>query len=216
LAVADENRLIYCDVDADEILKFLREYRFHEKARDLRPDLIRGYIEAQNRNGELRRWNVGVITRKASAAEERLDLGPGVHVPLLRRSRVADIGGDQYANLGVIMSNADMVADLPVERETAARTKSADLQKMRPKPNGPGLLLLYPIDRKSEPAASQASASKLPRRPLDAVEHVLGVGLVFPRSSVETPQRYKTVDLSRVDREELEVEPEETEEEDAA
>jgi len=42
------------------------------------------------------------------------------------------------------------------------------------------------------------------------VEHIIGVSLVFPDSKTPTPQRYKTVDLSRLVREE----PEWPEEED--
>ena len=42
---------------------------------------------------------------------------------------------------------------------------------------------------------------------MNAVANLLGVGIVFPKASHETPQRYKTVDLSRVEREELQVEP---------
>lgn len=42
------------------------------------------------------------------------------------------------------------------------------------------------------------------REPLEAVEHLIGIGLAFPKTNDLTPQRYKTVDLSGVEREEEE------------
>ena len=156
-----------------------------------------------------------MISRRIKTGDDVLELASGLRVPLLNRSRLGDIGADVYANLGVIMSNADMAADLEVPREIAARSKPSELQELRPKPNGPGLLLLYPIDKDSRPAHEPGEgtpAARL-RRPLEAVEHILGVGLIFPKTARETPQRYMTVDLSRVEREELEVEPEEDDDE---
>ena len=34
------------------------------------------------------------------------------------------------------------------------------------------------------------------REPLDSVEHVMGVAMVFPKPKTDTPQAYKTVDMS--------------------
>jgi Z1 domain len=214
----DDGRVIYCNVPSVEVVRFLRDYAFHPKSLELRGDLLRGYIEAQNRNDELGTWNVAVITRRAHEGDEPLELTPDLRVPLLNRSRIGQIGANEYANLGVIMSNADIVADLDVPREAAAKLRPAALQEMRPRPNGPGLLLLYPIDRDSQPArepGAETPASRV-RYPLKAIEHVLGIGLVFPVPARETPQRYMTVDLSKVEREELEVEPEVEDEEEAS
>jgi len=214
----DDGRIIFSDVPSSEVLQFLRQYGFHPKSHQLREDLLRGYVEAQNRNGELLAWNVAVISRRPREGDTLLELASNAQVPLLNRSRLGEIGAEDYANLGVIMSNADMAADLDIAREAAAKLLPAQLQRLRPRPNGPGLLLLYPIDRDSSPAHEPGISTPLSRvrHPLRAAEHILGVGLVFPKAERETPQRYMTVDLSRVEREELQVEPEEEDEEEAA
>jgi hypothetical protein len=62
--------------------------------------------------------------------------------------------------------------------------------------DGTGLLALYPISKDSEPRRGQA------RTKLEAVEHVLGVGLVFPTSDSEGSVDYYTADLSTEEREE--------------
>ena len=57
--------------------------------------------------------------------------------------------------------------------------------------DGSGLLLLYPISRHSKPIRGSVKT----RVALDAVEHVLGVGLVFP----ETRSRTANVDYVTAD-----------------
>ena len=39
--------------------------------------------------------------------------------------------------------------------------------------------------------------------PLDAVEHMMGIAMVFPKAKEETEQAYVTADLSNVEREEI-------------
>lgn len=206
-------QVLFRGVSVRHVLQFLEDYNFHPRSQELRSVLLCGYIDAQVREGSLGRWNVGVITRSSATGIESFEIGPGINIPLLNRSRLK-FGPDDYANLGVIMSNVDIVADLTVEREVAARSKPAALQAMRPA--GLGLILLYPISRASRPRQDDdpgARRSRRPRAPLDALEHLIGVGLVFPRAVKPTPQRYVTVDLTGVEREEPELPQDEDEEE---
>ena len=100
------------------------------------------------------------------------------------------------ANLGVIMSDVDRVIDLNIPKSALKDKKPAELQSMRPA--GVGLLLLYPISRDSPPISETDK-----RESLDAIDDVLGVGIVFPKSSHPTAMRYKTNDLSKGVRETL-------------
>jgi hypothetical protein len=58
-----------------------------------------------------------------------------------------------------------------------------------------GLLVLYPIDKNSQP-----KPEKKTRAPLNTEEHVIGVGLVFPetRDGDSTVEKYISADLSGV------------------
>ena len=62
------------------------------------------------------------------------------------------------------------------------------------------LLLLYPIDKDSESTGQGGN-----RTALRAVDHVVGLTLVFPAARRLTPQSYLTADLTRINepREEL-------------
>jgi hypothetical protein len=81
------------------------------------------------------------------------------------------------------------------------------------RPIGTGLLLLYPIDKDSVPMRGERILRRGIRRPLEAVEHLIGVAFAFPKASKPTPQGYKTADLSRIARDEEEELPEDEEEE---
>jgi hypothetical protein len=63
--------------------------------------------------------------------------------------------------------------------------------------------LVYLIDRDS-----QARLSSRTRTALEAVDHLVGVALLFPRAANAAAQSYKTADLSGYAQEVLEYEPE--------
>jgi hypothetical protein len=73
-----------------------------------------------------------------------------------------------------------------------------------------GLLLLYPISKDSAPDETESPM----RKPLEAVEHLLGVAMVFPGvpQDEDTPRKYKSVQLpilfEDVEKEELPAEEE--------
>src|SRR5690606_31006788 len=74
-----------------------------------------------------------------------------------------------------LMSRKDGVVDLPGDH---SRATEKDLMHLRTQVAlDTGLLVLYPIDKDSEPATARAAET---REPLAAEEHAIGVGLVFP------------------------------------
>jgi Z1 domain len=202
-----EGRTLLPDVDVGLILQFLDRYRFHENAYDLRRDPLKDYIAAQNRLDDLKRWNVVVMERQAGDLGT-VEIGLTGEVGLMNRSRM-DIM-QQHANIKSLMSKVDRVADVGVSRTGLAGRSEDELQDMRP--DGVALLLLYPIAKDSTPL--RPIVGKQRRVGLDAVEHVIGVGMVFPeaKNGKLTPQSYMTADLSGVEREEEEVDLDEGEE----
>jgi Z1 domain len=199
--------IIFRDVPVEFIFKFLREYKFHEDSIVLQERLIREYIEAQNEDGELTIWNVVIVGGRRTDQVAGIDLGLREPIPLLNRTKYIIGPPKDYANLKAIVSPPDRTVDINIEKEVQAEKEAASAA-VRPA-GSPGLLLIYPIAKDSAVIRKETQKGGL-REPLDAVEHIIGVSLVFPDSTNPTPQRYKTVDLSRLVREE----PEWPEEED--
>ena len=84
------------------------------------------------------------------------------------------------AVIGTLMSKPDRVADLIPASEVKQGTTDNQLQALRDA-DGHGLLLLYPIDKDSEPKADTEH-----RVALDAAGHLLGVAFSFPQADPKT------------------------------
>lgn len=195
-------------VPAEPIKQFLNTYRFHQNHADsdLNPATMCAYIDAQLERGALAQWNVVVIGR-SDQPYGTIDLGCGVIANKIARAKL-NIAGLPHANIKALMTKIDRVADLP-DLDGKGEKGDAWLQQQRPK--GIGLLVLYPIDSESEPAKRKKPAlPKNPRISLDAVDDVIGVGIVFPNADDDpTPQSYIAAFAQPPDLEDAEQEMEE-------
>jgi hypothetical protein len=217
------NNRLFLGIPALHILEFLKNYNI-ERSGEMEPALIQKYITAQNKQGALGSWTVGIVGLKESSAAGIMDITPNLVVPLITRSRLKTLNSvENIANLGVLTSKVDLVADVPqIAQAEVQKRSTADLIQLRhDQGKTDGLLLLYPIAKDSRPRRADASADDRPsfkegeqkiRVPLNAAEHLIGLSIVFPPTSMLTPQSYVTADLSKVDREELEISEEEAEE----
>lgn len=206
---AQGSRWIFQQVPVSCIIDFLNAYQFHEDHDDLKPNLLLKYIQEQNKKGNLNFWNVGIISQQHESSLGSIDLGLSEQVPLINRSKLRMRGaGDEHANIKALMSRVDRVADLFNLSAEKLRGDDDALQDIRnDQLNGVskvGLLLLYPISKDSRPERPPASGKVASRAPLDAVEHIIGVGLVFPdaQQGQDTPVSYMSADLSGVPQEE--------------
>jgi hypothetical protein len=169
-------RVIWKGISADLIKQFLNKYKFHEKSRDLDRDLIVGYIENQNKLGALTSWNVVVMGRGSGDERDTLYMGHRVKVRRVNRSRLK-IGDANTANIKALMSQQDIMADqkdfsfgnMDAEEVFVERAKTSD--------GNAGLLLLYPISPVSTPMRGGPDSDRVP---LEAVDEVIGVAMVFP------------------------------------
>lgn len=186
-------RWLFRDVPVDAVVEFIRMYRFHEAHADLDRDLLTSWILKQvDENGELERWNVAVMgsTRRVytlSDGEEvelgTVDLGLPEEVLLINRAPMANSREDE-ADIKALMSKPDRVVDVEgIDRSEARGMSEPQLQKQRP--SGKGLLLIYPISKDSVPMGGKRAVGT--RKEMNAVNNLIGVGLVFPdtRSGVE-------------------------------
>lgn len=187
-----EGRYVFRDVPNEAVIDFLSTYKFHKKSPETDADLITAYIRKRIAAGSLRRWNIAVIGNPGGNGG--FTFHDGVTVGRNMRARVAGTSSDpDFADIKTLMSRRDAAVDL--SGDTAKLTEKEIMDARRLQLPDTGLLVLYPIDKTSEP-----SPSKVRRAPLNAEEHVIGVGLVFPkpRDTDSTVKKYISADLSNV------------------
>ncbi|WP_233478013.1 Z1 domain-containing protein [Streptomyces calvus] len=186
-----EGRFVFRDVPYDVVTDFLASYRFHEKSPENDADLISAYIRKRVASaGSLRRWNVAVV---GNPHGEPFAFTPDVVVGRSVRARLADTLGPGSADIKTLMSRRDAAVDL--SGDASKLTEEDIMRERQTQLPDTGLLVLYPIDKTSEP-----NPPKKTRKALAAEEHVIGVGLVFPkpRNGDSTVEKYISADLSGV------------------
>jgi hypothetical protein len=193
----DRVAVLFRDVRVDRILQFLKEYRVHSDSPDLNGSLLQAYITKELALDKLQRWTVAVMSDRATPGNEFASVALG-GIAFKRVSRAALIKSPpERADIKTLMSKEHRVVDLDILPAKARARGENDLVELRNRDaayRDRGLLLLYPIDPKSEPAQANLES----RRSLDAYNEVIGLGLVFPESS-GSKDNYVSVDLSGVD-----------------
>ncbi|GLW98209.1 Z1 domain-containing protein [Microtetraspora sp. NBRC 16547] len=208
----ESGRFIFRDVPYDLVVDFLTRYRFHEKSMECDANLLIGYIKKRVRSaGSLRRWNVAIVGNPMEDDDAAFEFASGVTVQRITRARLDPRSPGEpesgFADIKTLMSRRDAAVDLNGEtgKLTEQEIKS-ERQKQMPET---GLLVLYPIDKVSAPPPRE----KQRRAPLNADEHVIGVGLVFPQPRDEDSSiEWISADLSGVEIEEEDLSPIEAEE----
>ncbi len=167
---------LFLNVPAEIVLAFLGEYEPHHTHRNLARNFITEYIAKSAAPGQpLSHWSVFVV--QGQGADSESSLGFLGRVSTVIRSAEAHAGED--ASIKALMSRSDVLVDL-VGKGISFRDQSWDeLKALRSQHGGMPLLLLYPIEAKSEPR-KRSGDSKKPRVALDAAYDVLGYGVVFP------------------------------------
>lgn len=193
--ILDSGSVLFRDVDADDVLTFLSDYHVHKDSPDLDAELIAKYVVKQRRKNRLDKWNLAILAAEPGKEKGFVRLG-GFDFGRIVRSQLKDDGLER-ADIKTLMSKDHRAVDFipkTVARKLSegalmdARDKDATVQRK-------GLLLLYPIDPVSEPLEQNKDS----RKPLNAVEDVIGVALVFPGAADDTSpvaQTYVSVDLT--------------------
>ena len=108
-----------------------------------------------------------------------VDLGLADRVPAVNRAPLID-PPKGTANIKALLSHDDWFADLDPEDVKAL----GDLAKDDPRgvrrklSDGRGLVIVYPISKDSIPM--RAASGTRSRRDMQAADHLLGIGLIFP------------------------------------
>jgi hypothetical protein len=185
------------------VTDFLKSYQIHPNSRSLASNLLIDYIRDQNTYGRLRSWNIVIrgVTGRNRRKRETIHLG-GFEVPLLERARRKI--PTEHAHIGVLMSRGDIGADLKRQTDQIKKQKATALRNAREEDMpGVGLLLIYPISKDSQPGKGNGENNK---DLLDAVEHVIGIGIVFPPvvEGSRGEKNYVTIDPLKLDQDEFE------------
>ncbi len=174
-------------VDPAEVKRFLNAYRFHPDHTELDGERIVAWLAKRVASGlPPLGWNVAVAGRASARirnADGETDLGsiefaPGIEVACVNRAQMAATARTDRADIKSLMSRQDSIIDLPGEQVPDGESDLALLREDRAA--GHGLLVLYPISAASIPMKNPKGRAV--RKPLDAVDHLLGVGIVFPRT----------------------------------
>lgn len=175
---AQDSRTVLRDIPVALVRDFVDGYKFHDDS-EVTSELVIKYIDGQAKHGALRQWNVAVMGLKN--ANNTLPLGLSQDSPLISRSKLARSSTQRRAVIGTLMSKSDRVADLVPAADVRPETPDTELQQIRDE-DGRGLLVLYPIDKDSQPKKGAESN----RQPLEAVDHLIGVALCFPTAKPGT------------------------------
>ncbi|WP_368795729.1 Z1 domain-containing protein [Kocuria sp. CPCC 205258] len=190
-------RFVYRGVPYEDVLRFLDSYAFHPDATEGRAKLLKEYIDKRVVHANaLRRWNLVLLGNAPTADEMNFSFSETAVVGLVNRAKLKVSDQDPYfADIKTLMSRHDAVADLPTA--TPGMSEKEIVAHRRKNASDIGLIVLYPIDKDSRPAPGREDR----RLPLGAPEHVIGVGMVFPRPSGAddaVEYEYVSADLSRV------------------
>ncbi|WP_243058316.1 Z1 domain-containing protein [Nocardioides sp. SR21] len=181
-----DSRVIMRDVPVDLIRRFIRDYAFHPDS-EMTSDLLLKYIDGQAKCGALQVWNIAVMG--IQKPKSTVPLGLDAESALITRSKLKRPSTGTRAVIGTLMSKPDRVADLLPAASVTTATTDEELQAARDE-DGRGLLVLYPIDKRSEPKASTKG-----RVALDAVGDLLGAAFCFPTAA----QNSEAADTIQVD-----------------
>ncbi len=151
------------------------------------------YINRSRAKNELSVWNVVVVSPPDSALGE-IDLSGASNFKLVSRSKYDRFVDDMSADIKALISENDVVADMP-QIASLSHGEGQELllqRRFRDDVAGPrGLLLLYPISKNSMPTTPTSTS----RAPLEAVANVIGMAVVFPQTD-ETSIKYVTAKLA--------------------
>jgi Z1 domain len=192
---------VWRGVPASLVLDFLGRYRVDAETRSISIPLMQKYIERSIGVGELVSWTIAVRGRENLDSKlGSTDWGiPGGEVPQISRSRIGNSD-----SLGVITDNVagdegtgftpDQLKEVEVklaEVKSAGKTLSRNQAARQVRPPEEGLLLFYPISRRSNPKAEDDERGN--RRPLygdpegrDACD-LVGIAISFPQSRQPQP-----------------------------
>lgn len=189
------DKVLFNDVPTNLIRRFFQKYKVHSDHKELSAELLIDYITKMEDVFE--NWNVGLFQPGNGECADR-SLGPVDSPRLVNRAAIDDKNPDS-ADIKALMSTRDIIFDCVQPLPTNIEQSWAKLKEERQKQLGAvPLLLLYVINKES-----RAKSTSKNRVDLDAEEHILGFGIVFPKTN-SSDGDYISVDLDEPSADEIE------------
>ncbi|UWX97744.1 Z1 domain-containing protein [Arthrobacter zhaoxinii] len=166
-------------LSADEVSRFFANYQTHKNQTNMPGDFISEWITQKANHTE---WNVAVMgLKEESTTLGSLDIVPGLSVPAVNRAPLASSSAGE-ANIKALLSLSDYVADISTAiTGQQSELDSAAFQKLRKThAGGRGLLIIYVVSANSVPTRAPKAGQPPVRRAMEAADHMIGVGVVFP------------------------------------
>lgn len=118
----DNNYTLWRGVSTYNIKGFLSRFKVHPNLKNASPENILRFIEKKNLNGELREWNIGLITKRNGKA---FPINQNISVNLIDRTPSSESSNDlYYINKSHIISPDDEFIDLSDDELRQAREAS--------------------------------------------------------------------------------------------
>lgn len=166
---------IVSGVDVADVRRFLSQYQVYETHRTMERSLLLDYIaRVEQDDSSLSNWNVAVISGDSRNVSE-LPIGQIGVVRCVTRSPLQD--SKDIASIKALMSKQDLLADMDQLPSAISGMRWEAIKRHRELHRMPPLLLLYPIDRRSEPKDERTRQT---REPMNASLDVMGLGILFP------------------------------------
>jgi hypothetical protein len=176
--------IVWRGVEFDEIANFLGTFRFHPNAQFFSE--ITAFLQWYREHGQeagYGAWNV-------VAAGNKLVEGRGWKLPsgdigMISRSRVPKRSSNGAVSVGVLRDPRDLLADAQLGETMPPKRLTNELVSEMRAQGGVGhvpQLLLYLIDKDSEPRDQDIAGDGEDREPLRAAEHIVGISIWLPGS----------------------------------
>ncbi|MDY0287345.1 MAG: Z1 domain-containing protein [Sphaerochaeta sp.] len=170
------NNYIFEDISFEDLDSFMTEYQFHENSLGLDKDLLRSFISKARAKGYLTKWNLVLYSVAGQKGDCEL-FEPLFNHPVnyLNRGQIIDVEG--RVNLKAITSRGDILCDTEIDGSKFSNESQFQERNDYFISRGedvPGLLILYPIYKKS-------TATSGDRYDLNLEADIIGVAFVFPK-----------------------------------
>jgi hypothetical protein len=183
-ALTDDSGPVWSGVDAQQVVTFLRGYRADASPANLDVAQMIAYIEELSGKGELRNWLVGVRgLKKVDSVLGTTDwCAPTGLINQISRTKLCGLN-----SIGALRDPKDESLGLT----TTATGKNA--RALRPATQG--LLLLYPISRRSGHDLGTGGAREALYKPDKAAlaRDLVGIAVSFPKSNIRGTGRSFTI-----------------------
>lgn len=177
-------RWLFRGVESESVARFVERMRFVKSMQTFRDKVPSQWIR-ENMGGP--DWNV-VLVGNQNAPEGRVITLKGIEVGLTVRSLVKDAPVEE-GYIKALVSPGDWAVDIPVAHHKDLNVRKAkDLDELRVQyAEGKGLLLIQVVDKDSAPTMKDS------RRRMEAAEHVVGIGMLFPRRGLQSETDFVSV-----------------------